>query len=142
MDAPPPPPPPPAHAWRLFSPDEWAAVEAAGAFAGSALDAKDGYIHLSLPSEVRATVAAYFAAAPRLVLAKVDLRDFAARGMLRMDYVASRAAFFPHVFDAARGHDAGPPPGIPLAAFARPPAVLLARAGGGGFDGWPEGEGF
>jgi len=139
MAAPPPAPPLPDFAWRLFTPAEWAAVEAAGFFAGTALDAKDGYIHLSLGSEVRATVAAYFASAPALVLCRVALAPFAARGALRHDWVASRGAFFPHVFEPGAPPGA-PPPRIPRDAFVA--RFDLAPAPGGGFAGWPEGEGF
>lgn len=134
----PPTPPAPEFAWRLFEPAEWETVLARHAFAGSPLDARDGYIHLSLASEVRTTVERYFATAPTLILAKVALDRFASLGMVRMDYVASRSAFFPHVFDAARGNDLGPPPAIPLSDFVLPVHTLTA-APGGGFSGWPEG---
>lgn len=133
----PPAPPIPTHAWRLFTPDEWAAVEASGSFFGTPLDERDGYIHLSLGSEVRTTVTRYFANASLLILAKVSLEQFAARGAVRMDYVAARAAFFPHVFDAVRGNDDGPPPAIPRECFLSTHRLELSQ--GSGFSGWPEG---
>ena len=134
--APPPPPPLPTHAWRLFEPREWDEVTFRGSFVGSPLDARDGYIHLSLGSEVRTTVARYFAAAPALILARVSLARFIARGMVRMDFVASRAAFFPHVFDASRGTDDGPPPAIAIEDFV---SSCRLESHDGLFVGWPEG---
>lgn len=93
MSAPPTPPTPP-FAWRLFTPSEWAAVESTGAFSGTSLDTSDGFIHLSLLSEVRSTCAAYFAGAV-LVVARVDLSGL----RVRNDWVEKRRAFFPHVLD-------------------------------------------
>lgn len=93
MSAPPTPAAPP-FAWRLFTPSEWASVEATGAFTGTSLDTKDGFIHLSLLSEVRSTCAAYFVGSD-LILARVDLSGL----RVRNDWVEKRGAFFPHVLD-------------------------------------------
>jgi uncharacterized protein (DUF952 family) len=125
----------PSTAWRLFTPLEWQAVKDTGFFSGTALDHKDKYIHLSLPGEVRHTVNAYFKNSPSLILSKVLLTDFTARGMTRMDWVASRNSFFPHVFDPT---DSSLVPQIPIASFVTV-VELRALGDGSGFEGWPEG---
>lgn len=127
----------PLFAWRLFTPDEWQTAVDANAFSGTALDRKDGYIHLSLPEEVRKTVSTYFSSAPLLILAKISLLSFTNAGMTRMDWVASRRAFFPHVFREAVGTETPSPPSIPMASFVQPIIELVNT--GDGFSGWPEG---
>jgi uncharacterized protein (DUF952 family) len=127
----------PLFAWRVFTPDEWQAAVDAGAFSGTALDRKDGYIHLSLPEEVRKTVTTYFSSAPALILAKISIASFTAAGMTRMDWVASRSAYFPHVFREATGTETPSPPSIPMASFVQP-IIELTNTGHGFFSGWPE----
>jgi uncharacterized protein (DUF952 family) len=60
-----------AVAYRLVSAAEWADAQAAGSYAGSALDLKDGYMHLSPPGEVRGTLDKYFAGRQDMVLLKI-----------------------------------------------------------------------
>lgn len=45
---------------KLLRAWEWAAFQASGTFAGSPDDLRDGYIHISPPSEVAATAAKWF----------------------------------------------------------------------------------
>ena len=45
---------------------EWADAERAGAFAGSEVDRRDGYIHFSTAGQVAETAAKYFAGLPDL----------------------------------------------------------------------------
>ena len=117
-------PPVPSHAYRLFTTTEWDAVVAAGAFTGTALDTRDGFIHLSLPSEVRSTCAAYFRGTT-LVLARVALAGLRTRN----DFVASRNAWFPHVLDL----------NIPLCAFELPPTALPWSEAAAAHEGFPDG---
>jgi uncharacterized protein (DUF952 family) len=73
------------HAWRV--------AEAAGAFAGSALDRRDGFIHLSTARQVRETAARHFAGATDLLLIAV-----AADG-LDVRWEPSRGGdLFPHLY--------------------------------------------
>jgi hypothetical protein len=46
--------------YKVVSQQEWAAAEREGVFLGSAIDSRDGYIHLSSDEQVEQTVALYF----------------------------------------------------------------------------------
>ena len=48
------------YAYRLVSEAELQTIEAVGFFSGSSLDTRDGFIHLSLGSEVIETANRYF----------------------------------------------------------------------------------
>ncbi len=81
--------------FKLLSRSEWMAAEAAGRFAGSAVDARDGFIHFSTGAQVRETAARHFAQETKLVLVAVDpavlgesLRWEPSRG----------GALFPHLY--------------------------------------------
>jgi uncharacterized protein (DUF952 family) len=50
----------------------WQAAEAAGVFAGSPVDARDGFIHFSTASQVRETAARHFAGQADLLIVAVD----------------------------------------------------------------------
>lgn len=117
------------HAYRLATAPETAAASAAGAFAGSALDAQDGFIHLSLAADVPGTAARYYADAQPggLALLRVDLDAVAAASGLdvRFELAPSRAgSLFPHVYGGA----------IPWAAVDR---VLFPARGADGAWQWP-----
>ena len=45
---------------KLLRSDEWAYLQATGEFAGSPDDRRDGFIHLSAPDQVAATLAKWF----------------------------------------------------------------------------------
>ena len=75
----------------------WDAAQRSGTFTGSAVDMRDGFIHLSTVAQVRETAAKHFAGAADLVLIAVDagaLRD-------RVKWELSRGGdLFPHLYDA------------------------------------------
>ena len=98
------------YAYRIVEEGEWAAAQAASMYGGSAMDAKDGFMHLSLASEVLTTANLYYAAhaGPLLVL-KVSLGKLVG-AQLRCDWVGTRGAFFPHILRGEAGN------GIPCAA--------------------------
>ncbi len=80
---------------RICSAEEWAAAQAAGAFAGGELDARDGFIHLSHPDQVAGTLKAHFVGVPDLMVLWLDA---AALGE-RLRWEESRdAALFPHLY--------------------------------------------
>lgn len=60
-------------AWKLADAAEWEHARAAGAYAGSALDLSDGYIHLSTGDQLVETARKHYAGRTDLVLAAVDL---------------------------------------------------------------------
>ena len=57
---------------KLLRAAEWAAFQASGTFHGSPDDLRDGYIHISPPSEVAATAAKWFAGEPGLMALTLD----------------------------------------------------------------------
>ncbi len=58
--------------FKICHASEWAQAERTGSFRGSAVDARDGYIHLSAADQVADTAARHFAGAEGLVLVAVD----------------------------------------------------------------------
>ena len=58
--------------YKILFGAEWAAAQEAGAFHGSALDLKDGYIHLSTAAQAGETARLHFKGQAGLVLLKLD----------------------------------------------------------------------
>jgi uncharacterized protein (DUF952 family) len=57
---------------KLLRPEEWAAFQATGQFAGSADDLRDGFIHLSTPEQAATTAAKWFAGVDGLMAISFD----------------------------------------------------------------------
>ena len=73
----------------------WREAERAGAFHGSEIDLRDGYIHFSAAGQIAETAARHFAGERDLVLVSVD----AARLADRLKWEPSRGgALFPHLY--------------------------------------------
>lgn len=87
----------PDHAFKLAARSEWEAARAVGAYAGSAVDVADGYIHLSAADQLDATAAKYFAGQPDLILARVELTPL---GDLVKWEPSRGGALFPHIYGA------------------------------------------
>ena len=86
--------------YRLMTTAEHASLRATGEFA-SALDARDGYIHLSPASALADTCRLYYAGADDVMLLRVDLAAGALRAAprrLQWDAVPSRGCDFPHIY--------------------------------------------
>jgi len=81
-------------AFKIVDSAEWAQARSAGAYAGSAVDLADGYIHLSTAEQLEATARRHYAGRDSLRLLEVDLD--------RLDAVTwepSRGgALFPHQY--------------------------------------------
>lgn len=60
-------------AYKIEDKDVWAKAQAKGFFEGSAVDFKDGFIHLSTLSQSQATLDKHFANRNNLIIAKIDL---------------------------------------------------------------------
>jgi len=91
--------------YKLFRAEEWAAASSAPSFAGSALDLRDGFIHLSTGAQAAETAARHFAGEKGLVLARIDPEKLEAE----LKWEPSRGgALFPHLY--------GP---LPMSAVAR-----------------------
>jgi uncharacterized protein (DUF952 family) len=81
--------------YKLLRAPEWAAFQAAGRFAGSPDDLRDGYIHMSTAEQVPGTRARYFADQPDAVLLAIDAG--ALGGALRWE-PSRGGALFPHLY--------------------------------------------
>lgn len=81
--------------FKIVAAEEWLTAEAAGAFAGSAADRADGYIHLSTAEQAPETAAKWFANRADLTLVAVDAAPLGAD----LIWESSRGgAFFPHLY--------------------------------------------
>lgn len=60
-------------AYKILTTEEFAQLRGDGHFAGSPVDLRDGYIHLSTQAQAAETAAKHFAGQDNLVLAMVDL---------------------------------------------------------------------
>ncbi len=79
--------------FKIVSSAEWAVASDTGAFTGSAVDGRDGFIHLSTAAQVKETAARHFSGQRDLVLVEVD----AAAVQLRWE--RSRGGqLFPHLY--------------------------------------------
>jgi uncharacterized protein (DUF952 family)/uncharacterized protein with HEPN domain len=81
--------------YKICSRAEWDAAERAGAFTGSAVDIKDGYIHFSTAEQAVETAAKHFAGAADLVLVRVEAE--ALGSALRWE-PSRGGALFPHLY--------------------------------------------
>lgn len=81
--------------YKLLRPDEWAAFQTTGVFAGSPADAQDGFIHFSTAAQVRETATKHFAGVAGLILAEADPRKLGAA----LKWEPSRGGqLFPHLY--------------------------------------------
>jgi uncharacterized protein (DUF952 family) len=101
--------------YKICTAAEWGQAERAGAFAGSEVDRRDGYIHFSTEEQVAETAARYFAGLDDLRLVAVDSDKLGAS--LRWE-PARGGALFPHLY--------GP---LPLTAVAWVEPLPLDAAG-------------
>jgi len=80
--------------FKILRAAEWAQFEAAGQFAGSADDLRDGFIHLSDAGQVEGTLHRHFEGEAGLVIAEVSLGSDPA-----LKWEPSRGgALFPHLY--------------------------------------------
>ena len=87
---------------KIFRADEWAAFKAAGSTLGAPIDLSDGYIHFSMPEQVRETAAKHFAGEGGLVLLACKAAPFGDD----LKWEESRGgALFPHLYRALRVDD-------------------------------------
>jgi uncharacterized protein (DUF952 family) len=81
--------------YKICSAAEWAAAEAAGAYRGSAVDHKDGFIHFSTAEQAEETASRHFAGQEGLVLVAVD--ETRLGDALRWE-PSRGGALFPHLY--------------------------------------------
>ena len=86
-----------AVAYKLVDRAEWAAALAAGAYAGSAVDLADGYIHMSTAAQLAETARRHYAGRASLMLLAVKT-DALGEALL---WEPSRGGdLFPHLYGA------------------------------------------
>lgn len=80
---------------KICSRSEWDAAIARGAYTGSAVDVKDGFIHFSTPEQAVETAAKHFAGQSDLVLVGIVAEDLGDA----LKWEPSRGgALFPHLY--------------------------------------------
>jgi uncharacterized protein (DUF952 family) len=105
-------------AYKIIDAAEWTAAQSAGAYAGSAVDLADGYIHMSTADQLAETAAKHYAGRTGLVLLSVDLDRLGAG----LKWEPSRGgALFPHLYGALPVEAV-----VEFVPFAAPPAVSKA----------------
>jgi uncharacterized protein (DUF952 family)/phosphohistidine phosphatase SixA len=86
---------PVAPVYKILAADDWAQARAAGVFAGSPDDARDGFIHLSASAQVAETARRHFHGQEGLVLVAFDTLRLGAG----LKWERSRGgALFPHLY--------------------------------------------
>jgi uncharacterized protein (DUF952 family) len=81
--------------YKIADAAPWAAAVASGAFAGSADDLRDGFIHLSTAVQARETAGKHFSGRAGLVLAAVDADKL---GSVLKWETSRGGALFPHIY--------------------------------------------
>ena len=81
--------------FKLVDRAAWRAAEAAGAFAGSPVDTRDGFIHCSTAAQVRETAVRHFAGQADLLIVAVSAE--ALGDALRWE-PSREGDLFPHVY--------------------------------------------
>jgi uncharacterized protein (DUF952 family) len=81
--------------YKIVATEEWAKAQAAGVFAGAAIDRTDGFIHFSTAEQAPETAAKWFAGRGDLTLAAVDAE--ALGDDLRWE-PSRGGALFPHLY--------------------------------------------
>jgi uncharacterized protein (DUF952 family) len=88
---------PPSTVFKIFAAQDWAAAETTGAFAGSADDVRDGFIHLSTALQIEGTLQKHFSGQAGLLLVAFDAASLAPNLM----WEPSRGGdLFPHYYGA------------------------------------------
>lgn len=82
-------------AYKIVPAEDWAALQAAGAYDGSAVDLRDGYIHMSAADQLAETASKHYAGCDSLVLLDVDLAPY---GEAVVWEPSRGGALFPHLY--------------------------------------------
>ncbi|SEM52101.1 Uncharacterized conserved protein, DUF952 family [Sphingomonas gellani] len=89
----------PVTAYKVLTAAEMQALEHEGSFAGSPVDVKDGFIHLSTADQLTETVDKHFSGQDELHIAAVDLE---AQGETLKWEESRGGALFPHLYAPLR----------------------------------------
>lgn len=89
------------YVYKICSAAEWREAAATGVYLGSAVDRRDGFIHLSTGDQLGETLHRHFAGQRDLILVALDSADLT--GALRWE--PSRGGeLFPHLYDSLAVH--------------------------------------
>lgn len=81
--------------FKIFTSDQWAAIQRDGTFAGSEDDRRDGYIHMSAEPELESTLKKHFTGQAGLIIAEIAIDRLGAA--LKWE-IARDGALFPHLY--------------------------------------------
>jgi uncharacterized protein (DUF952 family) len=84
--------------FKIATVADWREAERVGRFEGSAHDKADGFIHFSTASQLKETLARYYAGANDILLIAVDATQLGAA--LKWEHAPSRGEDFPHLYGA------------------------------------------
>lgn len=88
--------------YKIFTAEQWTALESEGETRGAPIDLQDGYIHFSTATQAAETAAKHFAGAEDLVLAAVEADELGRE----LRWEPSRGgALFPHLYGILRRSD-------------------------------------
>ena len=85
----------PLRIYRIVADDVWKRAEAAGTFAGTEHDLRNGFIHFSTASQVAETAARHYAGLANLLLVAVNVASLG--DALRWE-TSRGGALFPHLY--------------------------------------------
>jgi uncharacterized protein (DUF952 family) len=85
--------------FKVFTADQWDAMQRDGVFEGSADDLRDGYIHMSAEAELTATLEKHFVGQSGLVIAEIASELL---GEALKWETARGGALFPHLYAPLR----------------------------------------
>jgi uncharacterized protein (DUF952 family) len=83
--------------FKVLPSAEWQAAQRAGAFHGSAVDLRDGFIHFSTAEQLAETLRRHFAGVADLVLLRVDTNAVSPESAWRWE-PSRGGALFPHLY--------------------------------------------
>lgn len=90
--------PKPQTIYRLATPDEWDRARADGVVPRRAVDERDGFVHCATEETLIETANKHFRDEPELLALEIAASSIG--DALRMEWVKSRGAAFPHVHRA------------------------------------------
>lgn len=82
-------------AYKIVSTEDWIGIQATGGYDGSAVDLRDGYIHMSSADQLAGTAAKHYAGRDDLRLLDVDLSPY---GETIVWEPSRGGALFPHLY--------------------------------------------
>jgi uncharacterized protein (DUF952 family) len=84
--------------YKIATTADWQAAERTGRFEGSSHDKADGFIHFSTATQLKETLALYYAGVNDILLIAVDAAKLSAS--LKWEHAPSRGEDFPHLYAA------------------------------------------